>query len=56
MERQGDAALARMQGLRQQGLSYRQIATQLTPEGLPTKTGGAWTKSTVGYLLTREKR
>ena len=56
MERQGDAALVRMQGLRQQGLSYRQIATQLTAGGLPTKTGGAWTKSTVGYLLTREKR
>jgi hypothetical protein len=46
-----DAAAARMQALRAQGLSFRQIAATLTAEGIPTQRGAAWNQSSVRYLL-----
>src|SRR5262252_8407265 len=46
-----DAAYARMQALQPQGLSLAQIAAQLTAEGLRTRHGKPWHKSTVAYVL-----
>jgi hypothetical protein len=45
------AAVARMHALRAQGLSLRQIATQLNAEEVPTHRGGPWGPSAVRYLL-----
>jgi hypothetical protein len=45
------AAVARMQALQAQGLSLRQIATQLNAEEVPTHRGGPWGPSAVRYLL-----
>lgn len=44
-------ALARMQALRQEGLSLAQIAAALNTEGIATRHGKPWHKGTVGYLL-----
>ena len=41
----------RMQLLRKQGWSLRQIATALNAEGVPGKQGGRWHASTVRYVL-----
>ena len=46
-----DATYARIQALQAQGLTQRQIAAQLTAEGMPTKQGGPWGQSSVRYLL-----
>jgi hypothetical protein len=51
-----DVACARMQALQAQGLTLAQIAAQLTAEGLPTKQGRPWHKSTVNYLLKTRGR
>jgi hypothetical protein len=45
------AAAARMQALRRQGLSLAQIAAQLTAEGIPTRYGLPWQHSSVRHLL-----
>jgi hypothetical protein len=45
------AAAARMQTLRRQGLSLAQIAAQLTAEGVPTRYGLPWQHSSVRHLL-----
>jgi hypothetical protein len=45
------AAAARMQTLRHQGLSLAQIAAQLTAEGVPTRYGLPWQHSSVRHLL-----
>jgi hypothetical protein len=50
------AATARMQALQAQGLTLAQIAAQLTAEGVPTKQGRPWHKSTVNYLLKTRGR
>ncbi len=47
------AAGQRIQVLRSQGLSLRQIAAILTKEGIPTRRGGAWYASTVRAVLRR---
>jgi len=46
-----DAAYARMQTLHAQGQTLAQIAAQLTAEGIRTRHGQPWHKSTVAYLL-----
>jgi len=46
-----DAASVRIQDLQAQGYSLRQIAAQLTTEGIPTRRGGPWNPSSVRYLL-----
>jgi hypothetical protein len=46
-----DAAYTRMHALQAQGHSLRQIAAQLTAEGIPTHRGGPWGPSSVRYLL-----
>ena len=46
-----DAAYARMQALQGQGMSLAAIAEQLTAEGVPTKQGRGWHRSSVNYLL-----
>jgi hypothetical protein len=46
-----DAAYARVEALQAQGQSFRQIAAQLTAEGIPTHRGGPWGQSSVRYLL-----
>jgi len=51
-----DAAYARMQALQPQGLSLAQIAAQLTAEGLRTRHGKPWHKSTVAYVLKTHGR
>jgi len=51
-----DAATARMQALQAQGKTLAQIAAQLTAEGMPTKQGRPWHKSTVNYLLKTRGR
>ena len=52
----GDRAYARMQALQAQGRSLAQIAAQLTAEGLRTRHGKAWHKSTVAYVLKTHGR
>jgi hypothetical protein len=44
-------AVARIQGLKAQGQSLRQIAAQLTADGAPTRRGRPWDQSSVRYLL-----
>jgi hypothetical protein len=51
-----DLAYARMQALQGQGMSLAQIAAQLTAEGLRTRHGKAWHKSTVAYILKTHRR
>ena len=51
-----DAAVTRMQALQAQGLTLAQIADQLTAEGVPTKQGRGWHKSSVNYLLKTHGR
>jgi len=51
-----EAAYARMQALQAQGRTLAQIAAQLTAEGVPTKQGRPWHKSTVNYLLKTRGR
>jgi len=51
-----DVAYARMQALQAQGQTLAQIAAQLTAEGMPTKQGRPWHKSTVNYLLKTRGR
>lgn len=45
------AAVQRIRQLRNQGLSFAKIATQLTAEGIPTRDGGAWHPSSVDRLF-----
>ena len=46
------AIVARLQAMRDQGMSLKQMADQLTAEGIPTATGKpAWAKGTVDKLL-----
>jgi hypothetical protein len=45
------AAYARMQALQAEGRTLAQIAATLTAEGIRTKQGRPWHKSTVSYLL-----
>ena len=47
------AAVARMQVLRREGLSYDHIAAMLQAEGVPTRAGHPWQGSSVRYLLER---
>jgi hypothetical protein len=47
-----DSTYARIQALQAQGLTQRQIAAQLTADGIPTKQGGPWGQSSVRYLLS----
>jgi DNA invertase Pin-like site-specific DNA recombinase len=47
------AVTARMRELRDNGLSYRQIADQLNSEGLTAKRGGSWHPQTVSRVLER---
>ena len=51
-----EAAYARMQALQAQGLTLAQIAATLTAEGVPTKQGRGWHKSSVNYLLKTRGR
>jgi hypothetical protein len=51
-----EAAYARMQALQAQGRTLAQIAATLTAEGVPTKQGRPWHKSTVNYLLKTRGR
>jgi Arc/MetJ-type ribon-helix-helix transcriptional regulator len=51
-----DAAYARMQALQAQGQSLAQIAAQLTAEGIRTRHGQPWHKSTVAYVLKTHGR
>lgn len=51
-----DAAYARMQALQAQGLSLAQIAAQLDTEGISTRHGQPWHKSTVAYALKTHGR
>ena len=51
-----DAAYARMRDLQAEGRTLSQIAAQLTQEGLRTKRGRAWHKSTVAYVLRTHGR
>ena len=46
----------RILALHTQGLSLREIAAQLTKEGVPTRRGGEWYASTVRSVLKRMKR
>jgi hypothetical protein len=52
-----DVAYGRMRELQQDhGLTLAQIAAQLTAEGLRTKHGRPWHKSTVAYILKTRGR
>jgi hypothetical protein len=51
-----DAAYVRMQALQAQGRTLAQIAAQLTAEGLRTRHGKPWHKSTVAYVLKTHGR
>jgi hypothetical protein len=51
-----DAAYARMQALQAQGQSLAQIAATLTAEGIRTRHGQPWHKSTVTYVLKTHGR
>ena len=52
-DEQEAAVTARMRELRDAGMSYRQIAGQLTAEGLTAKRGGSWHSQTVARVLGR---
>jgi len=43
--------VAQIRAWRQEGWSLREIAGELTRQGVPTKRGGAWAAATVKYLL-----
>ena len=45
-----------MQALQAQGRTLAQIAATLTAEGVPTKQGRGWHKSSVNYLLKTRGR
>jgi hypothetical protein len=45
------AAVARIQTLHAQGLSFRAIATQLQAEGVPTRHGRPWHQSSVRHVF-----
>jgi hypothetical protein len=45
-----------MQALQTQGLARAQIAAQMTAEGLRTRHGKPWHKSTVAYVLKTHGR
>lgn len=49
-------ASARIHALEAQGQSFRQIAHQLSTEGIPTARGGPWNQSSVRYLLKTHGR
>ena len=50
------ATVARIEGLRAQGLSYARIAALLTTENVTTARGGTWAASTVrSALITRQR-
>jgi hypothetical protein len=51
-----DRENARMQALQTQGLARAQIAAQMTAEGLRTRHGKPWHKSTVAYVLKTHGR
>jgi len=51
-----ETAYARMQALQAQGRTLAQIAAQLTAEGVPTKQGRGWHKSSVNYILKTHGR
>ena len=51
-----EVAYARMQALQAQGRTLAEIAAQLTAEGVPTKQGRGWHKSSVNYLLKTRGR
>ena len=51
-----EVAYARMQALQAQGRTLAQIAATLTAEGVPTKQGRGWHKSSVNYLLKKRGR
>lgn len=51
-----DAAFHRMKVLQQQGLTLAQIAERLTAEGLRTRHGKPWHKSSVAYVLKTHGR
>src|SRR5262245_13344881 len=51
-----DGAYARMRDLQAEGRTLTQIAAQLTAEGLRTKLGRPWHKSTVAYVLRTHGR
>jgi DNA invertase Pin-like site-specific DNA recombinase len=43
--------IERIRSWRGEGLSLRSIVSRLDAEGIPTKKGGSWHASTVGYIL-----
>jgi site-specific DNA recombinase len=45
--------IARIQSMRDTGLSYKRIAEQLNAEGIKGKRGGKWGSETIRYLLTK---
>jgi hypothetical protein len=45
-----------MQALQAQGQTLAQIAATLTAEGVPTRQGRGWHKSSVNYLLKTRGR
>lgn len=47
------AGIARIESLRDQGLSSREIAETLNSEGIPSKRGGPWHSQTVLRVLAR---
>lgn len=47
------AVIARMTGLRGDGVSYNEIANKLNAEYIPTKRGGAWRSQTVKNIAVR---
>lgn len=49
-------AIDLMTGLRTAGRTLRQIATELTSQGIRTKEGGAWTHTAVARILDRQRK
>jgi len=43
-----------VKSLRRKKLSHQKIAVRLNEEGIPTKRGGRWHRSTVSYILKNE--
>lgn len=50
------AALEQIAGMREDGMSYREIAAQLNEDGVPTKRGGRWYANTVSRILNPAAR
>jgi hypothetical protein len=48
-----DPVRDRIEGMREQGMTMREIARLLTQEGVPTSRGGPWSSSTVQYVLAQ---